>query len=308
MGVNAPGQGQLHQPRTAAQGGRSAHHRGPGHALAAADAQQLAVVPLVALGVPGAEALLHPLPLDGLQSRRCFCHNLRGNPRLHGNHLAAVLPAGIEDMPGLGNRKGGGIGGLDAGAVNRTGIALHAAGNIQRQHRHTALVDKLRQNPHRLRHHPPEAKAIQAVYDVVRPGDYLPGRPGFPVPVGDGHAAAHVAIGVPGQVCGREALCQHHRHLGPCVPEEPRRHIADAALDCLAAEDGHCLPPDFPFLLQEPDCRRPCRFHQLLHGAALFHCAAFHGLHLFFAVILHSASSFPSTRAAPGKNSLFFPL
>ncbi len=126
------GHRQGDQARTRAHGRPSGEHRCPRLALRAGDHQQVAVVPLVAVGTARTEQMAQLLGREQAQVAFGRFDQRRRNTQV-GNHDLSCRPGGGRKKVGdLGSRKGDGEIGADVGPGNGGAAARQPAGKIDR--------------------------------------------------------------------------------------------------------------------------------------------------------------------------------
>ena len=152
--------GDADQASSGTQGGFAGQVDGAGHALAAADHQQMAVVALVGLTGTGRQHA-------GVEQLR-VCHHLRENRSGHPEgcqfqHTHVVDRTAGMQAP-LVRNEGHRDRGTDRRAGTLSGVGIHAGGNIQRQDRHATLVDAFDQPGDGRLRRAIQADAVQRVH------------------------------------------------------------------------------------------------------------------------------------------------
>ena len=178
-----------------------------------------------------------------------------------------------------------------------SGIALHAAGQIQRNAQPRRSVGHAGQGRHRRAQLPVKAEAVQSVHNHIGLLHGAAADLGILLPVQHVHQRPHGAVRVFGQVRRGKALGQDHRHPRPHPAEQPGADKAVAAVIPLPAQDGDFLSLRRSFFADMPHRRRTGLLHQLLHGGAPAHGRPLHLLHLLFGIKPNHVSHSPLPQA-----------
>ena len=232
--------GHAHQAGPCTQGGFGAQRDGATTALIAPDAQHVAGLALVRIASPRQQP-----------RHQCIVVEQRGV----GGHAFEALPGKIQllqcELTGVFQRIAGvqsdvphdelQRAGRQHGSAGRTAaIGIHAAGDVQREHRRGLRVDRLDQGPGLALRRTRQADAEQRVHHQV-------GMRKHGIEQRDPSAGGHVL----GACALRDGISRHvrtqvhHVHAASGAVRMPRQHVAVTAIAARPAhhDDALCLGP-----------------------------------------------------------------
>ena len=279
--------GDLQQPHPTAQSCLGRHDTGPRHAPAAADHQQLSIVPLVGLGVRGGKTRRREPGIRFKNMGLRPLHKGGGHPHLPHHGLPAELLAGV-----------GSIGWLFPGKRDRhvrterpgghpARVAFHAAGQVGGDLQAGHPVGKAQQLGGQAGKLSPEAEAEHAVDEHTGPLHLPAGR----LPVlsrEDPHPFRQSGEGLPRQVRSGRALGQDDHALHALLGQHPGADKSIAPVVAPSAQHHGPLPLYGAAAAQHFLGQGPARvLHQLGEGDPRGNSRHLQALHLITAKELH---------------------
>jgi len=250
--------GHAGQADAGAQGAFGAQAHGTAHAFLAADAQHVAMLALVRIGVPRRQPARQLLRAAQPGGRGEFIERADLQVQAIEQHLAVEVAGHARVQAPLGRHEAQGHRCAHRGAGGMAGVRVQARRHVQRQHRHPRGIDALDHGLRRIRRRPGQPDAVERIHPGFAIGQHA-------VEAGDA-AAGGPPVGqrLPGLRAARPgARRRHHAHLQAGRTGQPRHHVAVAAV--VARPAGHAeVPQPGPALLQQPPGGGTGTAHQLV--------------------------------------------